>query len=162
MGNAFIYRMPAGIAGDVTRHEHSKIEPQQFDANYPVLAFGVPVKMVSGKIRPMADGDVYTAVYGFLVRPFPSQMATSEAIGVATPDMTKIADVLVSGYMTIKVANGVAVKDADVYFRHAAGSPAETIGQVEAGTLTDNTVLTGAKFMGTGDSDGNVEIKFNI
>jgi hypothetical protein len=159
---AFIYNMPAGIPGDVSRKEHSKIEPQLFDASYPVTKFGVPVKMVSGKIRPMLGEESYADVYGFLVRPYPSQMATSEAIATATPDVTKIADVMVSGYMMVKCINGTPTKDAAAYFRHAAGSPAELIGQIEAGSLTDNTILTGAIFMGTGDADGNVEIKFNV
>jgi hypothetical protein len=162
MSNAFIYRMPAGIPGDVTRREHAKIEPQIMDATYPVLEFGVPVKIVSGEVRCMAVGEVYTDVYGFIVRPYPSQMASSEALGAATPDPTKICDILVSGYMTVHCVNGTPAKNNPVYFRHAAGSPAETIGQIEAGSLTDNTILTGAVFMGEADSDGNVEIKFNV
>jgi hypothetical protein len=162
MSNAFIYRMPAGIPGDVTRHEHSDIEPHPMDATYPVLAFGVPVKLVAGEVRAMTAEDVYTAVYGFLVRPFPSQMATSEAIGVATPDPTKICDVLVRGYMTVKVINGTPAHGDAVYFRHAVGSPVETIGQIEAGSLANNTILTGAIFLGGADADGNVEIAFNI
>ena len=160
---AFIYRMPAGIAGDVTRHEASKIEPQLMDASYPVTEFGVPVKMVSGKVRPMPSGATYADVYGFSVRPYPSQMAASEAIGAATPDVNKgIIDILVSGYMTVKVKNGTPTKNAAVYFRASAGSPAELIGQLEAGSLSNNTILTGATFVGTGDADGNVEIKFNV
>lgn len=162
MSNAFVTRMPAGIPGDVTRMEHATIEPHIMDANYPVTKFGVPVKLVSGKIRCMAAEEVYTDVYGFLVRPYPSQSTTSEALGAATPDPTKICDVLRRGYMTVDCVNGTPTKNGDVYFRHAAGSPAELIGQIEAGSLTDNTILTGAKFMGTGDADGNVEIAFNI
>uniref|UniRef100_A0A6M3M900 Bacteriophage protein n=1 Tax=viral metagenome TaxID=1070528 RepID=A0A6M3M900_9ZZZZ len=159
---AFIYRMPAGIAGDVTRREHAKIEPQVMDATYPVLAFGVPVVMVDGEIRNMPVGAVYTDVYGFIVRPYPSQAESSEALAVATPDPTKICDILVSGYMTVLCVNGTPAKNGLVYFRNAAGDPAEAIGQVEAESSDDNTVLTGATFMGTGDADGNVEIKFNV
>ena len=162
MGNAFIYRMPAGIAGDVTRREHAKIEPQVMDATYPVPAFGVPVTMVGGEIRTMPLGSVYTDVYGFIVRPYPSQAESSEALAVATPDPTKICDILVSGYMTVLCVNGTPAKNDVVYFRNAAGTPAETIGQVEAETSADNTVLTGAVFMGAADADGNVEIKFNV
>jgi hypothetical protein len=119
MTNSFIYRMPAGIAGDVTRREHAKIEAQLFDASYPCLHFGEPVKMVSGKIRPMAEDDTVQP-YGFLVRPYPSQMATSEALGAGTPDVTKIADVLVSGYMTVNVVEGVPSKNGPVYYRSQA------------------------------------------
>ena len=164
MSNAFIYRMPAGIPGDVTRREHAKIEAQQFDADYPCLRFGEPVKMTSGKIRPMVAGDT-SQPYGFLVRPYPSQMSASEAIGTSTPDVTKIADVLVSGYMTVKVAEGTPAKDGQVYYRSQAGSPAANVGRLEvdsSGSPTTNIAITGCVFMGTGDADGNVEIKFNV
>ena len=160
----FVYRMPAGIAGDVTRREHAKIEPQQFDTSYPCLRFGEPVKMVSGKIRPMAASDS-SQPYGFLVRPYPSQMASSEALGTATPDTTKVADVLVSGYMTVVVAEGTPAKDGKVYYRSQAGSPAANVGRLEvdsSGSPTTNVAITNCVFMGTGDSDGNVEIKFNV
>lgn len=164
MGNAFITRMPAGIPGDVTRREHATIEPQLFDANYPCLRFGEPVKMVSGKIRPMAAGDT-SQPYGFLVRPYPSQMASSEAVGTATPDVTKIGDVLVRGYMTVQVVEGTPAKNGAVYYRSQDGSPTGHIGQLEvdsSGSPTTNVAITGCYFMGTGDSDGNVEIRFNI
>ena len=65
MSNAFIYRMPAGIAGALTRAEHALVEPQIMDTDYPVTVFGVPVKISSGKIRPIAGTDtVATAAVG--------------------------------------------------------------------------------------------------
>ena len=164
MSNAFVYRMPAGIPGDVQRLEHAKIEPQQYDASYPCLHFGDPVKMVAGKIRPMALNDS-SQPYGFLVRPYPTQAATSEALAVATPNPAAIADVLVSGYIIVKVLEGTPAKNGAVYYRNQAGSPAADLGRLEtdsSGSPTTNVAITGARFMGTGDSDGNVEIAFNV
>ena len=164
MSNAFVYRMPAGIAGDVTRREHAKIEPHVIDAVTPPTRYGEPVKLVAGKIQPMAEGDTGQP-YGFLVRPFPGQVATSEALGTATPSTVLMCDVLVSGYMTVIVVEGSPAKDGAVYYRSQAGSPAEDVGRLEvdsSGSPTTNIAITGAKFMGAGDADGNVEIKFNV
>lgn len=164
MSNAFIYRMPAGIPGDITRREAAKVETQQMDTDYPVTVFGVPVKMVSGKIRPMAEDDT-SQPYGFLVRPYPSQRTTNEVLGTATPDPTQLCDVLVSGYMTVKAYNDAPTKNGSVYYRSQQSSPTVLIGRVEAGSEASpatNVAITGARFMGTGDSDGNVEIAFNV
>jgi hypothetical protein len=164
MSNAFIYRMPAGIPGDVSRKEMAKIEPQLFDADYPCLFFGIPVKMSSGKIRPMATEDTGQP-YGFLVRPYPSMMSSSEAVGTATPDVTKVADILVSGYMTVKNYDGTPAAGGAVYYRSQAGSPAGNQGHVTAendGSPTTSIAITGCHFMGAEDSNGNVEISFNV
>ena len=164
MSNAFIYRMPGGIPGDVTRREHAKIEPQQYDASYPCLAFGIPVKIVSGKIRPLPANEAGQP-YGFLVRPYPAQMASSEALAAGTPNPNQIADVLVSGYMTVENVDGTPAKNGAVYYRSQAGSPAGDVGRITAendGSPTTSIAITGCVFMGTQDSDGNVEIKFNV
>jgi hypothetical protein len=156
--------MPAGIAGDVTRAEHSTIEPQIMDATTPVTVYGVPVKVVSGKIQPMGSGDVGSAIYGLLVRPYPTQNAVSaEALAAATPSTVNAADILRRGYMTVNCANPTScAKDGQVYFRNLVGSPAGVIGAIDA-VDGDNTVeLTGATFMGEADADGNVEIAYNI
>jgi hypothetical protein len=156
--------MPAGIPGDLTRREHCKVEQQQMDPNYPCLFFGIPVKMVSGLIRPMTAGDT-SQPYGFLVRPFPTQRQTNEILGVATPDPTQICDVMVSGYMTVKVYEGTPAKNGAVYYRGQAGSPAGNLGQLEtdsSGSPTINTAITNCRFMGTFDANGFGEIAFNV
>lgn len=163
MSNAFIYNMPAGIAGDVTRKEHSKIESHVMDTSYPVTKYGVPVKMVSGKIRPMAAADTGQP-YGFSVRPYPTLADASEALGTATPSTTQPIDVLVSGYIIVDNKEGTPSKGGSVYYRSQSDDTTE-IGQVEAEADTSpetNVAITGAVFMGSADSDGNVEIKFNV
>lgn len=165
MGNAFITRMPAGIAGDVTRREHADIEAQIMDTDYPVLRYGEPVKMVSGEIRPITTGDVVGDIYGFGVRPYPGQVASSEAIGTATPSTVLPFDVMRRGYMTVKVQDGTPAKNGSVYVRTiaAADPTAQPIGGLECATDGgDCFEITNAKFMGEADSDGNVEISYNL
>jgi len=153
MTNAYLYRMPAGIAGDVTRKEVAKIEAEIIDANtLTPTVFGIPVKMVSGKIERLNGGG--DTIYGFLVRPYPTSAATSEALAVGTPSLVNAANILRSGYMTVKVTAGVAVKNANVLFN-------ATTGLVEAGA-SGGTSISNAFFMGAADADGNVEIVYNI
>lgn len=164
MSNAILYRMGAGIPGDVTRREAARIEQHQMDASYPVTQFGLPVKLVSGKIRPMAEDDTGQP-YGFLVRSFPTQVQSNEALATATPDATKIQDVLVAGYMTVDNAEGTPAKGNTVYYRSQQSSPAVLIGRIEAEADVSpetNIAITNCYFMGAADSDGNVEIAFNV
>ncbi len=165
MSNAFITRMPAGIAGDVTRREHADIEPQVMDTDYPVLRYGEPVKMVDGEVRPITTGDDVTDIYGFGCRPYPVQTSSSEALGTATPPTNLHFDVLRRGYMTVKVQDGTPEKNGAVFVRTVAASDptVQPIGGLECGLDGgDCFEITNAKFMGEADSDGNVEISYNL
>jgi hypothetical protein len=164
MSNAFIYRMPAGIAGDVSRKELSKVEPQFVDSDYPVLRYGEPVKMVSAQLRPFTTGDDAVVPYGFGVRPYPIQGTTSEALGTATPPTTQPLDVLKSGYMTVNCKAGTPALNGSVYVRVVdSGVSTQPLGGIEAAADGGDCVaITGCIFMGAADSDGNVEIAYNI
>lgn len=164
MSNAYLTRMPAGIAGDVSRKELSKIEPQVMDSTLPVTLYGVPVKMSSGKVTPIASGDAASDVYGFSVRPYPIMPSSSEALGAGTPNTNQPLDVLVSGYMTVALNAGTAAMGGSVYVRVAAsGLDAQPIGGIEAAADGGDCVaITGCVFMGAADADGNVEIRYNI
>jgi len=164
MGNAFLYRMPAGIPGDVTRPSNSTIEPQQIDSGTPPTKYGVFVKLVSGKVQPLASADAATVVYGLLVRPFPTNSA-QDAIGVATPLASGIGDVLVRGYMTVILKLGTAAKGGAVYVVTTAGGTV-AVGDIvtAASPAGGGTAVAVADciFMGAADADGNVEIRYNI
>lgn len=163
MSNAFIYNMPGGVAGDISRKGLSKVEPRVMDADYPVLRFGEPIKMVSGKARPFTTGDSSVAVYGFGVRPYPTQAAVSEALAAGTPNPVQTIDVMRSGYMTVKNRAGTPAFGGAVYVRVVSGGSTEVLGGIEAAADgTDCVAITGAQFMGEADADGNVEISFNI
>ena len=167
VSNAYLFAMPSGIAGDLTRLKAADVEAQIADASYPVLRFGEPVKMVSGKIRPITTGDVLANIYGFGVRPYPTQAATSEALGTATPSPTRAFNVLRRGYMTVKCQYGTPVKNATIWVRTIAADDtvAQPIGGIETGSDGgDCFEITNAFFMGVADADadGNVEISYKI
>jgi len=173
MSNAFVYRMPAGVPGDVGRLEQATIEPNQYDTDYPCLAYGILVKLVASKIRPIASGDDISAVgYGFLVRPYPIQepigsAASSQALSAGAPNTALAADVLRRGYMTVKVTAGGAtaiasIAKGDAVYVRSTADTGKVVGDIEAGSISGNDTVTGAIFMGAADTDGNVEIAYNI
>ena len=161
---AFLYRMPAGIPGDVTRPSNSTTEPQQIDAAAPPTKYGVFVKLVSGKVRPIAASDAATVVYGLLQRPYPTN-AANEALGAATPPTSGLCNVVVRGYMTVKLAFGTAAKNGQVYVTTVAGGAA-AVGDIATSATPDTgataVAVAGCIFMGAADASGNVEIRFNI
>lgn len=166
MTNAFLYRMPAGIPGDVNRVQAATIEAQVITPSgttgHPT-AYGLAVSIdaTTHQVRVVADPD--TAAYGFLVRPYPTNSGT-DGLGTSTPPLTGICDVLKRGYMTVKLGGSTAaVKGGAVYVWSSADSGDHVQGQVEAASpSTDGFAISGAYFMGPADDNGNVEIAFNI
>lgn len=161
---AFLYRMPAGIPGDVTRPGNSTIETQLFDSANTFSGYGLFGKIASGKFIPVGSGDAASAVYALLVRPTPITGGNgSEALGTATPPTKGPADAMRRGYANVKVNAGTASLGSAVYIRVAAAAAGKPIGGIEAVADSTNTiVVTGAQFMGAADASGNAEIAFNI
>lgn len=159
---SFLYRMPSGIPGDISRRENMTIESVPLDSTKPFSAYGLPGKIVSGKFVPLEAGDTAAVVYGFLVRPYPTNSA-QEPLGTATPPASGIANVLRRGYMTVLNQAGTPALASQVYSRVATPSGSKTIGDVEAASDTTNTIaITGCTFMNAADASGNVEIAYNI
>lgn len=153
MSNAYLYRCPAGVAGDMTRRESAVISAEILDGTTTPTVFGSPVTMVSGKIQPInADSEV---VYGFLVRPYPAQGTSNEALEAATPNKEQIADVMRRGYMTVKCTLGTPTKNDPVYVNWDDGTLQTTQGGNE-------DLIPECYFTGVGDANGNVEISFGI
>ena len=162
---AFLYRMPSGIPGAVTRQSQSTIETGVFDGTLPFSGYGLFGKIASGKFVPVGAGDAAAAVYALLVRPFPTQGANpSDPIGVAVPITTGAnANMLRRGYANVKVNAGTAAFNGPVYIRVAAAAAGKPIGGIEAAADSTNTIqVTGAIFMAAADASGNAEIAFNI
>ncbi len=162
--SAFLFRMPYGIPGDVTRQSQAKIEPHVYNSALAFPGFGLFGKIASGKFVPVAGGDAASVVYGLLVRPYPIQGANpSDPLGTSVPPTSGIADVLKSGYANVKVNAGTAALGGVVYIRVAAAAAGKPIGGIEAAADSTNTiVVAGAQFMGAADAGGNAEIAFNI
>lgn len=163
MSNAYKYRMPAGIAGDVTRAQHSIVESGVINSSKPPLAYGVAMKIVSGNVEPLESGDEATAIYGFLVRPYVTNnvAGAGAALGAGVPATSGVADILRRGYMAVKLAQGTAAFGAPVYVRITADT-GKLVGDLETAADSAKCVLTGAIFMGPADADGIVEISYRV
>lgn len=161
---AYLYRLPSGFAGMITRVDATDTEPQIIDSTTPPTAFGVPVKMVNGKIQPIAAGDTASVIYGFLVRPFPFQgQNIAQAIGTQVPPTSGTGDIMRRGYMSVKANAGTPAFGGAVYVRVATPSGAKVIGGIEAVADGANTVIVPtAQFKSAPDANGNVEIEYNI
>lgn len=164
MSNAFLYRMPSGIPGDISRPAHSTIEPVLLDPANPFGAYGQFGKIVAGKFVPIGSGDTAADVYGPYVRPYPtSGGAASDPLGTSTPPQGNgVGNVLRRGYMTVLLRAGAAALNGQVYVRVAAAAAGKPIGGIEAAADSANTIAVNARFMSAADATGNVEIAYNI
>lgn len=161
---AITLRAPAGFPGRISRSDSLTVEQEIIDPNTPPTAFGSFVKLVNGKLQPLASADPAGA-YALLVNPFPTQSSTN-GLGVApTPPTSGVVDVLRRGYMTVTLKLGTAVKDGQVYVVTTAG------GTVNVGDIVTSAApagggtavaVTNCFFTGPADSGGIVEISKNI
>jgi hypothetical protein len=156
--------MPSGIPGELSRRESATLEAERLGAED--IPFGAAVKLADGLVAPIASGDAASAVYGFLVRPYPTMGIaagmTSEP-GPGSAPAGSIQSVMRRGYMTVLLKGATAAaKNGAVYVRVTAAS-GKYVGDIEAAADSGKTVaVTGCIFMGAADSGGNVEISFNI
>lgn len=145
---AFLYRMPNGIPGDVTRQSQSTIEAQVLNSAAAFFGYGLFGKMVTNKFIPITTSDVAASVYGLLVRPNPITGANaSDPLGTSVPPTTGIANVLKRGYATVLLKSGTAAVDGQVYVRVGNASSPKPIGGIEA--ASEQSVAAGV-ITGTG------------
>lgn len=161
---AIISRMPAGFVGQITRDDSKTIVAEIVDSSTPPTVYGSFVKLVSGKLQPIASGDAASVVYGLLPQPFPVQASAvvSALDTAATPPSSGVADVLRRGFIAVKLAQGTAAKKGQVYVRVTAAS-GKYVGDIETAADSGNCVaVTGAFFTGAADANGVVEVEYNI
>lgn len=139
MSNSILYRMPAGIAGDVTRGD-ATIEPNILGAD---VAFGAPVEMSDGKIVAYAGG----VLYGFLVRPYPTQGGPTGMTAAGKLPSGSTCDVLRRGYISATLARGTAAKGGKAYLRVAADT-GKAVGELEATADVGARSISGAATAG--------------
>jgi len=160
MGNAYLYRMPSGIPGDISRKAHSTVEAHILKGSFG--AFGIFGKRTSEGVVPLEAEDAAADIYGLIVRSYPTQSAVN-GLGAVTPQSGIINDVMRRGYMTVKCNAGTAKAAGKVHVRIASGSDLKPIGGIEAVADGANTIeLTNAMFMHDADAQNNVEISYNI
>lgn len=140
MNKTILTRMPAGIPGEVTRRDDCTIEPNILGAD---AAFGCALKLSDGKVVPIASGDAASAVYGFLVRPYPTQGGPSGlATGGKLPSGS-MCDVLRRGYISAALARGAAAKGGKAYLRVAVAE-GKAVGELEAAADVGALSIAGA------------------
>lgn len=148
---AFLDRMPSGIPGDLSRKEGAIIEVMNFDATNPPAAYGqfVAIDGTSKNARKLLAGDLASAIYGLLLRPYPtSNINTTDGLGVSSPNTAQPADVAKKCYASVLLQNSTAAaKGGQVYARKAATSGGLVQGGIEAaGAAT----VTSPAIVGTG------------
>lgn len=168
---AYLYRMPAGIAGAISRPQDLTTEPATLDATNVFSAYGLPGKYSGDNFVPLASTDTASDIVGLLVRPWPTTDASDFARNV-TSGGNQQGDILKRGYINVNVGGDATAitKNASVYFDLSTGSITATAPTTDT-TTTDGTTTTAtatviqipsAVFTGAGDADGNAEVAYNI
>jgi hypothetical protein len=159
--------MPAGIPGEVSRSAGAIVEAQvitPFGTTGAPTAYGIPMVIDAtagniGNMRAFSTADNAAAVYGFLVRPFPTQTVASDGLGTSTPPTSGACDILRVGYMTVLLTGSTAAaKGGQVFIWASTTGGTHVTGGVLAAAETSGLGLAGCVFMGPADSSGNVEI----
>lgn len=162
---AYVTRVPAGFVGLVTRFDSITVQPEVVDSAAPPTAFGRFVKLVSGKVQPLASGDAGSVVYGVLVNPYPHQSTTNGLGTAATPPTSGLLSIMKRGYIAVKLVVGTAAKNGAVYVVTTAGGSVAVEDIVTSASPAGGgtaVAVTGAVFMGPADANGIVEIAYNI
>ena len=177
--SVFTYRMPAGVPGEVSRlggGYGATIKTEMQNVSTPATLFGQVVTVDSDGVRPITgtDSSAPTTPLGFTVRPFPgtdytiaipsgTPPANQVPFGAGTPAARGLIDVMLRGYMTVKL-NGAAAaaKGAPVYVYYGSSTGSHVQSGVEAAAGANLWALPGAYFQGPADASGNVEIAFNL
>lgn len=148
---AYLYRMPSGIQGDISRRAQSRVESASLNVSLPFPTYGVPGKIVSNKFIPLVANDVASAIWGLFARPYPITGANgNDPLGTSTPQATGPADVMRSGWMTVVNNAGTPAKGGQVYVRVANPSSASVIGGIEASASFATPVGTAGSNTGNG------------
>lgn len=175
---AFLTRMPAGIAGSITRPLESTIEPgilyrstDALGAAFVPAQYGQAVVLdaTAKRYRLPNTGDTAASIAGFLTRPYPGGIAQFNGVlGVTPVDGDHAIDVMRRGYMSQKLRAGTAAKMGLIYIRIATATTNQPLGGVEAAADGGNTVALDFRsyFMGPAFTDSTfgaeTEIAFNI
>jgi len=161
---AYLYRMPSGIAGAVSRQQDLTIEPGIIDSTNLFPAYGLAGKYSGNKFVPLASGDALGVISGFYVRPYPTT-SNPDLVQQTGGGMNTVCDILKRGYLSVNIGGDASSvgKGGTVYIRVAAATVPSPLGSVLAAADGANTVaLTNAYFTGAGDASGNTEIAYNL
>lgn len=163
---AYLYRMPVGIAGAISRPQDLTVEPVILTSSNAFPAYGLAGKYdTDGYFVPLADGDTADKVKGIYVRPYPTTSQPDMVRQIGT-DKNFPGDAMKRGYMTVNLgADASTIKKGDtVYVVVSLDSSIDVPlgGFMSTSISGKNVALTNAEFTGAGDADGNAEISWKI
>lgn len=163
---AYLYRMPVGIAGAISRPQDLTVEPVILKSDNAFAAYGLAGKYdADGFFVPLAEGDTVDKVKGIYVRPYPTT-SQPDMVRQVGSDKNFPGDAMKRGYMTVNVgADASSVKKGGVVYIvvSADASIPVPLGGITAAEVTGKTAaLPDAFFTGAGDANGNAEISWKI
>lgn len=163
---AYLYRMPVGIAGAISRPQDLTVEPVILKSAAAFPAYGLAGKLdTDGFFVPLVDGDTVDKVKGIYVRPYPTTSQPDMVRQVGT-DKNFPGDAMKRGYMTVNVGSDASAikKGAPVYVVVSPDASIDVpLGGFMVTLVADKTVvLPNAEFTGAGDANGNTEISWKI
>lgn len=149
--------MPIGLPGQVMKQSYNVIETHAQDPDNPVTAYGVPVKLTGGKAIAYTSG----GIDGFSVRPDAVQLGGANPVfgDSGVPDPQQPLDVMVSGYIAVKVKAGISPEvGKGVYIFTSTGSSGEPVGTISNAADSGHTTLLNNSVFETGVDDNNVAV----
>ncbi|ELM8657730.1 hypothetical protein Q2S19_004235 [Escherichia coli] len=165
---AYLYRMPVGIAGAISRPQDLTVEPVILKSANAFAAYGLAGKYdADGFFVPLEDGDTADKVKGIYARPYPTTSQPDMVRQVGT-DKNFPGDAMKRGYMTVSLGSGFDAstikKGAPVYVVVSLDSTIDVPlgGFMSTSVSGKNVALTNAEFTGAGDANGNAEISWKI
>lgn len=153
---AYLFSMPSGFPGSITRRADSKTEPVVLATTLPVGS----VIQLDSQGRGVGPVNGSAKVYGFLVRAYPTSNE-NDAMGRVTMPAGTVQDVLRAGYMSIQLSDAESVKPVK-------GMPVKVVFTAASGfavgdyAISQGVEIPGCIFMGEPDGSGTVEISFNV
>jgi hypothetical protein len=173
---AFLGRMPAGLEGDISSFPGCWVEPCQVSPNTAAALVPGMAVVLDGAVgvRSIVHTDqAVTAIYGFVVRVYPTQQVTGgmqAGLGNSAVQGPTV-DILRRGAMMIQVNGTITVKGSQVHIWADIPAGAHRLGFCEAaatfGSTIDLPLTTGAlqaatAYNGPGDTTGVTQVNFNL
>lgn len=150
---SILFRAGAGFAGDITRPSATVVEPGALNPAKAPTAFGVPVKIVSGKFEKIEASDTAAVFYGVLSRNIPQVSADVDS---TQPSTTGVQGIVTKGYVNVVCTIGNPARGGVVYMRVVAAT-GKAIGDFEAtADGSNNVALTGVVWGVDGKDASNV------
>jgi hypothetical protein len=162
---AITTRMPAGFPGSISRSDSLTVEQEIIDSSNPPAKYGVPIKIVGGKLQGLEASDAGSVTAGWMVKPYPTQSTDNNLGSAAVPPTTGIGDRMRRGFMTVTLAKGTAAKGGQVYVVTTAGGTVvlnDIVTSASPAGGGTGVAVTGSFFTGPADAGGVVEIEHNI